>query len=59
METPNLVKSGLVELSTDEIAEVSGGVIFLAPVVMKIAAWGLGAAVGAGLVVGVKHLLEA
>lgn len=47
---PVLVSSSLCELNEDEIGQVSGGVFFVAPVVIKIGAWALGAGFGAGMV---------
>jgi hypothetical protein len=47
--------SNLCELSKDEVGQVSGGVIFVAPVLVKIGAWALGASFGAGIVVAVTR----
>lgn len=58
METTNSIGTGLRELSKDEIAQVSGGVIFVDAALIKVGAWALGATFGAGLVVGIKHALE-
>lgn len=51
MNTNPVLAGSVIELTTDEIDEVSGGVVFIAPVLIKIGAWGLGAAFGAGGVV--------
>lgn len=48
----------LLEMDDDEINAVSGGLIFVAPVVVKIGAWALGAAAGSALVLGVIHTIS-
>lgn len=45
----------LLEMNDDEINAISGGVVFVAPVVIKIGVWALGAAASSALVLGVIH----
>lgn len=45
------------ELSSSEIEAVSGGIFFVAPVLIKIGAFAVGAAFGAGGVIIITRLL--
>lgn len=57
MNSVTQLPSGMSELNIEEINSVSGGVIFLAPVAVKMIAWAAGAAFGAGMVVVAHKML--
>lgn len=57
MNTCPVNTQNVTELTIEEIDAVSGGVFFVAPVLLKIGGWGLGAAFGAGGVVCLTKLL--
>lgn len=55
---PSLPTHRIRELTNDEIDEVSGAVFFVAPVIIKIITWSIGAAIGGGLALGAIQLIE-